>query len=91
MGKLLEKSSKIHSSSQLTGKQKAALLMISLEVDTASELFKHLDPAEVERITIEIANLPTVPAMVIAQVVEEFYQMMIAREYIISGGMDYAR
>ena len=91
MGKALDKSGKIHSSSQLTGKQKAALLMISLEVDTASELFKLLDPPEVERITIEIANLPTIPAMVIAQVVEEFYQMMIAREYIISGGMDYAR
>ncbi len=91
MGKIFEKAAKIHSAQQLSGKQKAALLMISLDVDTASELFKLLEPQDVEKVTIEIANLPSVPSNVISQVVEEFYQMMIAREYIIQGGMDYAR
>ncbi|HEY9187079.1 MAG TPA: flagellar motor switch protein FliG [Bacteroidota bacterium] len=91
MGKIFEKAAKIHSAQQLTGKQKAALLLITLDVDTASELFKLLDPADVEKVTIEIANLPSIPSNVTGQVIEEFYQMMIAREYIIQGGMDYAR
>jgi flagellar motor switch protein FliG len=91
MAKGFEKAAKIHSAQQLNGKQKAALLMISLDVDTASELFKLLEPQDVEKVTIEIANLPSVPSNVIGQVVEEFYQMMIAREYIIQGGMDFAR
>jgi len=91
MAKIFEKAAKIHSAQQLTGKQKAALLLITLDVDTASELFKLLDPAEVEKVTIEIANLPSIPSNVTGQVIEEFYQMMIAREYIIQGGMDYAR
>ena len=91
MAKIFEKAAKIHSAQQLTGKQKAALLLITLDVDTASELFKLLDPADVEKVTIEIANLPSIPSNVTGQVIEEFYQMMIAREYIIQGGMDYAR
>jgi flagellar motor switch protein FliG len=91
MAKAFDKSGKVHSAQQLNGKQKTALLLISLDVDTAANIFKLMDPADVEKVTMEIANLPTVPSNVIDEIVEEFYGMMVARDYIVQGGMDYAR
>jgi flagellar motor switch protein FliG len=91
MAKAYDKQGKVHSAQQLNGKQKTALLLISLDVDTAANIFKLMDPADVEKVTMEIANLPTVPSNVIDEIVEEFYGMMVARDYIVQGGMDYAR
>jgi flagellar motor switch protein FliG len=91
MGKMFDKITKIHSAQQLAGRQKTALLLISLDVDTASNIFKLLDPMDVEKITMEIANLPHIPSNVIDEIVEEYYGMMIARDYVVQGGMDFAR
>jgi flagellar motor switch protein FliG len=91
MGKMFDKITKIHSAQQLAGKQKTALLLISLDVETAANIFKLLDPMDVEKITMEIANMPHIPSNVIDEVVEEYYGMMIARDYVVQGGMDFAR
>jgi flagellar motor switch protein FliG len=91
MAKEAGKSPKIRSMQQLSGKQKVALLLMSLDVDTASNIFKELDPLEVEKITIEIANLPTVPSNIIDEIIEEYYGMMIGRDFVVQGGMEYAR
>lgn len=75
---------------KLSGKQKVALLLMSLDVDTAAKVFRQIEPHEVESIAIEIANLQGVRSQVIDDVIEEFYELMTAQEYYIEGGVDYA-
>jgi flagellar motor switch protein FliG len=75
----------------LSGAQKAALLMIALDVDTASEVFKYLDPVEVETISTEITKVKNIPGTIVNGVMEEFYNMITAREYVLEGGIEYAQ
>ncbi|OCL27083.1 flagellar motor switch protein FliG [Orenia metallireducens] len=75
----------------LTGKEKAAILLVSLGPDASAEVFKHLNDDEIEDLTLEIANLDKVPADVKDGVLDEFHQMCVAYDYISHGGMDYAR
>lgn len=76
---------------QISGTQKAALLMIALNVETAAEVFKHLDPMEVEMISTEISKVRNIPSKVASKVLEEFYTMISAREYMLEGGLEYAQ
>lgn len=73
------------------GVQKAALLMIALNVENASEVFKHLDAAEIEMISTEISKVKNIPSQTVDAVMEEFYGMVTAREYVLEGGLEYAR
>lgn len=76
---------------ELTGKQKAAILLMSMDVDVASKVFKELDMNEVEAIALEITNLKDVPANVVEDVIEEFYELMQASSLMLEGGLDYAQ
>ncbi|MDZ7373501.1 MAG: flagellar motor switch protein FliG [candidate division KSB1 bacterium] len=76
---------------ELTGHQKAAILLIALGVEAASLLARHFSDQEIEAITKEMAALHDVPAQIIDRVVIEFYDMIRAREYIAQGGLEYAR
>lgn len=77
--------------SSITGAQKSALLMIAMDVEVASEVFKHLDPAEVEQISAEITQVRNTPSQTVNTVMEEFHSMVTAREYMLEGGLEYAR
>ncbi len=76
---------------ELTERQKVAILLMTLDIETAAKIFHHLDPQDVEAIAVEIANLQGVRAEVIDQVVEEFYQLMTAQRFYIEGGLEYAQ
>ena len=75
----------------LTGIQKAAILMISLGSERSSEVIKHLGDAEIEQLTLEMANVRKVSPDNRDNVVEEFHQMCVANDYISQGGIEYAR
>ncbi len=75
----------------LTGKQKAAILLVSLGPDVSAEVFKHFNDEEIEELTLEIANLEKIPSEVKDEVLDEFHQMCVAYDYISRGGMDYAK
>jgi flagellar motor switch protein FliG len=75
----------------LTGKQKAAILLMSMDVEVASKVFKELDMNEVEQIALEISNLKDVPANVVEDVIEEFYELMQASSLMLEGGIEYAQ
>ncbi|MCL6453486.1 MAG: flagellar motor switch protein FliG [Alicyclobacillus sp.] len=77
--------------SGMTGRQKAAVLLISLGPEVASNIYKRLTPEEVEELTLEIANLRKVDLDQREQVVKEFREIVKAREYLNIGGIDYAR
>lgn len=77
--------------SEMSGKQKAAVLLMSMDVDTAAKVFKELDMKEVEQIAVEITNLRDLSPNVVEDVIEEFYQLMTASSYMVEGGLDYAQ
>ncbi len=75
----------------LTGKQKAAVLLIVLGEEVASEVFKRLDDDEVQDISKEISIMGAIPADVSDAVIEEFYHLTLAKEYMSIGGIEYAK
>ncbi len=75
----------------LTGKQKAAILMISLGPEKSAQIFKHLREEEIEQLTLEIANIRKVSSEQKEEVINEFYNLLVAKEYISSGGIEYAK
>lgn len=75
----------------ISGSQKAALLLIALDVETAAQVFKYLDPTEVEKITTEISQVKGIPSSTVTEVLGEFHEMVTAREYVLEGGIEYAQ
>jgi len=75
----------------LSGKQKAAIFLSSVGPDLSAEIFKHLSEEYIEDLTLEIANMRKIESGTKDDVLEEFFQLMDARDYIDSGGIQYAR
>lgn len=76
---------------RLSSRQKAALLMLSLDVETATSVMRQLAGDEIESLTIEITNMKGVHSSLIDQVVEEYHQLITVQEYVVQGGLDYAQ
>lgn len=74
-----------------SGIQKAAILLITLGPEKASSLFQHLKEDEIEGLTLEIANTRSVSSQDKEDVLEEFYQVCLAQQYISEGGIGYAK
>jgi flagellar motor switch protein FliG len=79
------------SASKLNGIQKAAVLMVILGEETSAILLRELDEDEVQQIGREIASVASITSDLAEEVLSEFYQMLVAQEYVLKGGMDYAR
>ena len=77
--------------SELSGLQKAAILLITLGPERSSSIFKHLKEDEIEELTLEIANTRSITPQMKEEVLEEFYQICLAKQYIEEGGIAYAK
>ncbi len=75
----------------LSGVQKAAVLLITLGPEVASTVFQHLKEEEIEELTLEIANTRSVSPQDKEDVLNEFYQVCLAQQYIAEGGIGYAK
>lgn len=75
----------------LTGRQKAAILLITLGPEVSAEIFKHLRDDEIEQLTLEIANVRKVDSAEKEMIMAEFHQICLAQEYITQGGITYAK
>ena len=75
----------------LTGRQKAAIFLVTLGSEISSEIFKHLRDDEIETLTFEIARLENIESDARDMVLQEFQELMMAQDFISSGGIDYAR
>jgi flagellar motor switch protein FliG len=78
-------------SKPLNGPAKAAVLLISLDKDSAAAIFRHLDQDTIETLTREIAQTGTVGSNRRKDVIEEFYHLALANQYMETGGLGYAR
>jgi flagellar motor switch protein FliG len=63
---------------------------VVLGEDAASEIYRHLPPADVEQISQEIAALGYVSADASVAVMEEFHHLVQAGDYVSQGGTEYA-
>lgn len=75
----------------LSGREKAAMLLITLGPELSAQIFRHLKDEEIEQLTLEIANIRTVSPGEKDRVLKEFYQICLAQEYITEGGIGYAK
>ena len=79
------------SKNDLNGIQKAALLLIALNVETASQVFKYLEPTDVEAISAEITKVKNIPSHIVEQVIDDYHDLVTAREYVLEGGIEFAQ
>jgi flagellar motor switch protein FliG len=75
----------------LSGRQKAAILLISLGPEVSAQIFKHLREEEIEQLTLEIANVRKVDSIDKESILSEFHQICLAQEFISQGGIAYAK
>ena len=65
--------------------------MIAVGIQNAAQIMKNLTDNEIERVSVEIARLRNVPGDNLYEVIEEYYQIMLANQYIVEGGIEYAK
>ena len=75
----------------MTGMQKAAAVIIALGADKASLIYQHMDPEDVEQVTLEVARIGFLSMDVSEAVLTEFYQMCMMNKAVSEGGLEYAR
>lgn len=75
----------------LTGKQKAAILLISLGPDVSAQVYKHLTEDEIEKMSLEISSVKRVDGDQKEEVLDQFHQLALAQDYISQGGIGYAK
>ena len=76
---------------KMSGLQKSAVLLIALGPEKSANIFKHLKEEEIEELTLEIANTRSVTPQIKEGIIEEFYQICLAQQYIAEGGIGYAK
>ncbi|HZG76745.1 MAG TPA: flagellar motor switch protein FliG [Paenibacillus sp.] len=75
----------------LSGRQKAAILLITLGPEVSAQVFKHLRDEEIEQLTLEIANVRKVDPAEKDAIMAEFHQIAVAQEFLTQGGINYAK
>ncbi len=76
---------------EVDGLKKAAILLISLGSETSAKIMKNLPDSYIQKVSYEIANIDYVNPEERDSVINEFIEMSQAREYVIDGGIDYAK
>jgi len=75
----------------ISGPRKAAILSVILGEAISAEVFKELEEDEIHIISREVARIGSVTTDDAEAILQEFYQMSLAHDYVHKGGLDYAR
>jgi flagellar motor switch protein FliG len=75
----------------MPGLKKAAILIVVMGEAAGAEILGQLEEEEAATITREIARLPAITPEIAEAILEEGYQMTLAHDYVIKGGIDYAK
>jgi flagellar motor switch protein FliG len=78
------------SNEPLNGRRKAAILLVLLGDDAATNIYRVLPEAQLRLITQEIAELEYVSPEMASQVLQEYYRLSLTQEYVAQGGQEYA-
>ena len=75
----------------ISGLRKAAILLVTIGDQASADFIRQLNEDEVQMVSREVARIGTITAEQAETVLEEFYQMSMARDFAVKGGLDYAR
>ncbi|MFC1490838.1 flagellar motor switch protein FliG [Candidatus Latescibacterota bacterium] len=75
----------------MSNREKAAIILIAMGTEISAAIMRHLSDSEIEKLTTQIALVDNIDSKTEMAVLNEFYSMIQASEYISEGGMDYAR
>ncbi len=78
-------------SEKLRGKEKAAILLIAIGPERSAKIFEHFSDEDIEDLTLEIANVRKVSPEEKDKILEEFYEICLAQEFMSEGGINYAK
>jgi flagellar motor switch protein FliG len=73
------------------GRQKAAVLLITIGPEKAAEVFKHLQNDEIESLSLEMAKIGRLEPETVNGVIEELAATVTAYDSLAVGGVEYAR
>jgi len=76
---------------ELRGRKKAAILLILLGPERAAQIYRHLDEASIEFLTLEIASVRKITSEERRAVLKEVQELVMAKEFLGKGGVSYAR
>ena len=76
---------------EMSSAQKAATVIVALGADKASQIYRYMDPEDVEQLTIEVAKLGFLDSSVTEEILNEFHQMCMTNKAVTEGGLEYAR
>ncbi|HVM19825.1 MAG TPA: flagellar motor switch protein FliG [Egibacteraceae bacterium] len=76
---------------ELSGVQKAAVLLMQMDRERAAAILRELRESEVADIMAEVAHLQRVEAEAVTDVLTEFHHLAAARMHVASGGLNVAR
>src|SRR3954453_942507 len=76
---------------QLRGVSKAAALLVSLGAEPAASIFNHLREEEIERLSLEMAQLESVPPNETGAIYSEVLETAHAVGFYAEGGVEFAR
>ncbi|MFT5350750.1 MAG: flagellar motor switch protein FliG [Planctomycetota bacterium] len=71
--------------------QRAAVLLMTIGEDSASEVLKHMGPKEVQRIGIAMTTIGDVSKEIVKSVLEEFLQTVNSHSSVGMGAEEYVR
>ena len=90
-GGIQQDSTETGGAAPLKGITKAAVLMLVLDREVSTAVMRQLDQDMVEEIAREVAHLDHVRPEQRGKVIEEFYSLALASQYVKSGGIGSAR
>lgn len=76
---------------QITSMQRAAMVLSSIGAESASEVYKHFNEDEVEKLTVEVAKMDYWSSDIVSGVLNDFYELCLTQKVISEGGVEYAR
>ncbi len=81
----------VESAKPLDTKQKAAVVVVSLGADKASQIYKYLSEEDIEDLTFEVAKMGKTTNAQVESALDEFYKLCLTHKMMTDGGLDYAR
>ncbi len=81
----------VESVKPLDTKQKAAVVVVSLGADKASQIYKYLSEEDIEDLTFEVAKMGKTTNAQVESALDEFYKLCLTHKMMTDGGLDYAR
>lgn len=77
--------------SNMSSAQRAAAVIIALGAEKASQIYKYMEPEEVEQLTLEVAKMGFLSSEQTEEVLRDYHQMCMTNKAVTEGGLEYAR